>query len=280
VELLDKQEETVHRVATRSSTKSRVERHKDRERRRKERSKTGIASTDPEEGDSNHSVRIESTQPIENFEKGVERYPTDVSQEVRRSLGNNVVNPEPIQRKVTFDDIPVVINPDLKVDEYDIIQDIKDQKANVTIGQLLHDNTNYQKLIRDAWTAKRKRRLKLPSVAINFSQVEDYGAPELDVEVGGCIVSKVPVDSGSDVNLILEDTAFNLEYTSFQVTDQVLRMANQSRVHPVGRLSNIPTRIKKETYLLNYVIIRVSKGRPFPMLLGRPWLYLAKVLVD
>ena len=35
------------------------------------------------------------------------------------------------------------IQPDLKPDEYDIIQDIKEQKANATIEKLLHDNPNY-----------------------------------------------------------------------------------------------------------------------------------------
>ena len=183
-------------------------------------------------------------------------------------------------KKVRFDDIPVIIVPEAKPDEYDIIQDIKDQKANVTVGQLLHDNTNYQKLIWEEWTKKRKRRLKLPSVAVNFAEIEDYGAPEIVVEVDGCIIPKVPVDGGSGVNLMLEDTAFDLGYTSFEETNQVLRMANQSRVIPAGRLSQVPTRIGKVTYLLNFVIIRVSTGRPFPMLLGRPWLYSAKVLVD
>ena len=166
------------------------------------------------------------------------------------------------------------------MDEYDIVQDIKDQQANVTIGQLLHDNTNYQKLIRDAWVKRRRRKMKLPSVAVNFSEVEDYGAPEVEVKVEGCIVPGVPIDGGSRVNLMLEDTAFDLGYTSFQATDQVLRMADQSRVHPVGRLFQVPTRIGKETYLLNCVVIRVTKGRPFPMLLGRPWLYAPRVLVD
>ena len=79
---------------------------------------------------------------------------------------------------------------------------------------------------------------------------------------------------------MLEDIAFDLGYTSFEATDQVLRMADQSRVIPVGRLSQVPTLIREATYLLNYVIIRVSTGRPFPMLLGRPWLYIAEVLVD
>ena len=71
--------------------------------------------------------------------------------------------------RVRFDDTLVFIEPERKVDEYDIIQDIKDQKANVTIGRLLYDNANYQKLIREAWTKGRKQRFKLPSVAVNFS---------------------------------------------------------------------------------------------------------------
>ena len=117
-------------------------------------------------------------------------------------------------------------------------------------------------------------------MAVNFAQVEDYGAPELVVEVDGCTIPKVPVDGGSVVNLMLESTAFDLGYTTFEETDQILRMADQSRVVLAGRLSQIPTRIGQVTYLQNFVIIRVGTGRPFPMLLGRPWLYSAKVLVD
>ena len=182
--------------------------------------------------------------------------------------------------RVRFDDIPVIIEPEVKPDDYNIIQDIKDQKANVTIGQLLHDNANYQKLIREEWTKKRKTRLKLPSVAVNFAEIEDYGTPEVVVEVDGCIIPKVPVDGGSGVNLMLEDIAFDLGYTSFKGTNQILQMADQFRVIPAGRLSQVPTRIGEVTYLQNFVIIRVSTGKPFPMLLGRPWLYSAKVVVD
>jgi hypothetical protein len=76
--------------------------------------------------------------------------PIDISSEVGREIADS--NPKIVPKMVRFDDIPVIIksNPDIRIDEYDIIRDIKDQKANVRIRQLLHDNSNYQKLIREA----------------------------------------------------------------------------------------------------------------------------------
>ena len=60
------------------------------------------------------------------------------------------------------------------------------------------------------------------TTAVNFAHVEDYGAPELVVEVDGCTIPKVPVDGGSGVNLMLESTAFDLGYTTFEETNQIL----------------------------------------------------------
>jgi Fe-S-cluster formation regulator IscX/YfhJ len=140
VELLERKESVVNRVATRSSTKnqpnSRVKRTRSRKR---------------PESSSSDSDRIkvapEPIRPTANVEKGVEenRLPIDISSEVGRAIADS--NPKIVPKTVRFDDVLVIIksNPDIRIDEYDIIRDIKDQKANVTIGQLLHDNTNYQK---------------------------------------------------------------------------------------------------------------------------------------
>ena len=75
---------------------------------------------------------------------------------------------------------------------------------------------------------EKEKEVQAISVAVNFLKVEDYGAPELVVEVEGCTIPKVPIDGGSGVNLMLEDTAYDLGYTSFEETDQVLQMADQS----------------------------------------------------
>ncbi|KAG0563109.1 hypothetical protein KC19_8G005200, partial [Ceratodon purpureus] len=224
----------------------------------------------------------ESQSPIVNAEKGVANPFPDISEEVRQELEETeevVVEPP---KRVRFSEGTTTIaeNRPLQVDEYDILQDIKDQKANATIGQLLHDNANYQKQLREACIRPRRRRIRLPPVAVNFSAIEDYGAPEIAVEIDGCMIQNVPVDGGSGVNLMLETTANDLGFTVFEPTIQVLRMADQSRVVPLGKLTGIPTKIGETTYPLNYVILKIETGRPFPLLLGRPWLYLAEVRVD
>ena len=209
MELPVRVEESVHRVATRSSTKNRA--HERKHRRAKVRTRSSKLD-DPSSSSSNPEP--EPVQPRATLEKGVgeSRIPRDISLEVRDNLERTNLGAATEPKKVRFEDIPVIIELEVKPDDYDIIQDIKDQKVNVTIGQLLHDNANYQKLIQEEWTKRRKRRLKLPSVAVNFAEIEDYRAPEIVVEVDGCIIPKVPVDGGSGVNLMLEDTAFDLGY--------------------------------------------------------------------
>ena len=277
----------VNRVSTRSSIRDRVGKHSSRKPVRPDRShriptpETSDVSGGSEE-ESNHDPPIVTPPPVAQSGKGV-GLPNplpDISQEVRAQISIDRV--EPPARKVTFTGSPVTIhsNQGIRVDEYDILQDLRAQKANVTIGQLLHDNPNYQKQLKDSLIRPRRRRIKLPPVAVNFAEVEDFGAPEISVEIDGCLIRNVPVDGGSGVNLMLESTASDLGYVNLETTEQTLRMADQSRVVPAGKLSGIPTLICGTTYPLNYIVIRVGLGKPFPLLLGRPWLYLAGVKVN
>ena len=270
----------IFRVSTRSSTKGRKPRSKNGSVfAQTRRTRTSVRTPVPSEESGFSS---EETVPVvAEFEPRVEttRLAPDISAEVRKTVEAAA---EPPSRRVTFAENSTLIRPDasIRVDEYDILQDIQEQKANVTIGQLLHDNVNYQRQVKTALIKPRRRTVRLPPAAVNFAEVEDFGAPEISVEIEGCTISKVPVDGGAGVNLMLEVTASDLGYVSFEPTNQTLRMADQSRVIPVGKLSGIPTKISGNTYDLNYLVIRVEGGNPFPLLLGRPWLYLAGVKVN
>lgn len=56
-------------------------------------------------------------------------------------------------------------------------------------------------------------------------------------------------------------------------------MVDQQRVRLVGKISRVYIFIGVE-YMLNYIVIQVSKGGLFFVLLGRPWLYKAKLIAN
>jgi hypothetical protein len=65
---------------------------------------------------------------------------------------------------VRFKYNPVVIPlPSAGPDLYNICQELMDRKADVTFGQLLHNNVNYQRLVVAEFGRKRKCRYKLSS---------------------------------------------------------------------------------------------------------------------
>ena len=68
-------------------------------------------------------MKPEPVLPKATVEKGVEesRIPSDISIEVREELEKTNLGIEAEPKRVRFDDIPVIIEPEVKPDDYDII---------------------------------------------------------------------------------------------------------------------------------------------------------------
>jgi hypothetical protein len=77
------------------------------------------------------------------------------------------------------------------------MEDIEKRVSKATIGQLLKDNPKYRKVLADSLKTKRKRRLpKTFSDVKLIEEDEDWGALEIDIEIKGCLMKRVPVDGG------------------------------------------------------------------------------------
>jgi len=76
---------------------------------------------------------------------------------------------------------------------------------------------------------------------------------------------------------MIADTARALGFTKFESTPKILRMADQTRVVPLGKLGAISVVIGDKPFRLNFIVIEPSTPSTYPMLLGRPWLYQAQV---
>ena len=218
---------------------------------------------------------VQNSKPIPAFEL------PDITEEVLEHLVELHADQKDTSRPKTT----MLVKPSLSTMarrdlHYNIMKDIEKRQAEITIGQLLKDSPAYRKQVMDAVKTRRKRRLPSTISDVRFTEVEDWGAPEIDTEIEGCMITQVPVDGGSGVNVMLEQTASDLGYTKFEPTPKILRMANQEEVIPVGKLSQVLTRMGDLEYRLNYVVIRLPIESSFQVLLGRPWLYKAGVLED
>ena len=87
-------------------------------------------------------------------------------------------------------------------------------------------------------------------------------------------MDKVVLNMGSEVNVLMKQTwelkgRPKLRYSPIQ-----LRLANQQRVCPMGRLSNIPVDIDGVRSLEDFEVIEIiDDSRPYPTLLGIEWVF-------
>ena len=119
----------------------------------------------------------------------------------------------------------------------------------------------------------RQRNKEIHEVSLN----PDPGAPRID----GILITGVQVDGGSSVNLMTVDTMEKLGLSDLLPTDLLLRMADHSKVLPVGVLVNVDTNIVGIVYKIDYVVFQLKNSTlSYPILLGRPWLFDAKARND
>ena len=123
----------------------------------------------------------------------------------------------------------------------------------------------------------QQRNKEIHEVSLN----PDPGAPTIDVSIDGVLITGVQVDGGSSVNLMTADTMEKLGLSDLLPTNLLLRMADHSKVLPVGVLVNVDTNIAGIVYKIDYVVFQLkSSTLSYPILLGRPWLFDAKARND
>ena len=120
--LPDRIEESVCRIATYSSTKNHLaETSSNRNSKNRCRSVRVRKELESDPSDSQQSDEPRETQHVATSENGVgtSRIPEDISEEVRQELSRSGL--PTLHPKVRFDDTPVFIELERKVDDYDVI---------------------------------------------------------------------------------------------------------------------------------------------------------------
>jgi len=94
----------------------------------------------------------------------------------------------------------------------------------------------------------------------------------LTAQISEYEMDKVILDHGSDANVLLKQTWECMGRPALQFSLIQLRMANQQKILPMGRLQGVTVDIEAASAQAYFEVIEiVDDNNPYPMLLGIDW---------
>ena len=104
---------------------------------------------------------------------------------------------------------------------------------------------------------------------------------QLTAQVGEFEMDEVILDLGSDVNVLTKQTWEQMGSPKLSRSPIHLRLANQQRVSPLGRLLQVLVDIDGVRSFADFEVIEIiGDSRPYPALLGIDWAIGNMVVID
>ena len=174
------------------------------------------------------------------------------------------------------------------MEPYDLLSNMDNIQPQISLRQLLAVAPTCRSALSSSLVRKRPKTVDVVNEINNFEEIVDVndisidpGAPTVEVFIDGSLIEGVQIDSGSDVNLMNADTMEEIGLTTMTTTLIILRMADQSRVKPLGILKQVLTTIGGIDFQIDYIVFKITESiSSYPILLGRPWLFNGRVKED
>ena len=187
--------------------------------------------------------------------------------------------------KIPMDEVDAVKRPQVKeAGGYDLWSDLSSMKADITFGQLLEISPVARKTFKEGMLVNRQVRKTKTRIAARVqsqSLMREVKAVDIEVMVVDKVLPNVLVDGGSGLNIMLEHTLNQLGLHLTGTSPFIINMANQTSSKPIGMVKDCRIQSGGEENVVNFHVIKMHSTKDtFPLLLGRPWLKMASVVVD
>eukprot|EP01018_Ginkgo_biloba_P027195 Gb_37742 [translate_table: standard] len=104
--------------------------------------------------------------------------------------------------------------------------------------------------------------------------------PKVPMRIFNKIIRKTIVDGGSSVNVIPSSTWEQLGKPPMNPTYHSIKLANQSKIRPIGVLQNVPVTVEGITVLQEFAVVEMTTNTTYVALIGQPWLYDTYTIQD
>ncbi|GKB67462.1 reverse transcriptase domain-containing protein [Tanacetum coccineum] len=216
------------------------------------------------------------------------------SKELPFSPSRSSVIPErnPHQLLINY---PSRLNKEKLQDKSDIqvhkfLQMFKKLHFNISLADALALMPKYAKMLKDLLSDKEKLLgLANTSLTKNCSMVLLKKLPEKLKDPGKFLIScdfpefekcMALADLGSSINLMPLYVWKKLMLHELIPTHMTLELANRSIAYPVGIAKDVCVQVGKFTFLVDFIFVDYDVNPRVPLILGRPFLRMARALVD
>nr|GEX52016.1 reverse transcriptase domain-containing protein [Tanacetum cinerariifolium] len=86
-------------------------------------------------------------------------------------------------------------------------------------------------------------------------------------------------DLGASINLMPYSLYAKLSLETLKPTKMSVRLADRSFHHPIEKAKNMLVDVGKFTFYVDFVILKMEEDSKVPLILGRPFLYTADVVI-
>ena len=167
---------------------------------------------------------------------------------------------------------------------------LKSLHINIPFTEALQQMPTYARFLKEMLTKKRKfpedERVELEagcSAIIQKSipqKSRDPGSFTLPISVGNLYIGKALLDLGASINLIPLSMLRKIGEIDVRPTRMTLQLADRSIKHPYGVVEDLLVKVDKFLFPVDFVVLDIEEDVDVPVILGRPFMITAKVIID
>ncbi|CAM8954167.1 unnamed protein product [Rhodiola kirilowii] len=111
-------------------------------------------------------------------------------------------------------------------------------------------------------------------------KLKDSGSFSIPCDIGGLTIRRALCDLGASVSIMPYSLYSKLNLGDLCPTNISIRLADHSCRLPKGILKDVPVKVKNIYIPADFIRLEISEDTDIPIILGRPFLYTARVVID
>ncbi|CAM8940661.1 unnamed protein product [Rhodiola kirilowii] len=111
-------------------------------------------------------------------------------------------------------------------------------------------------------------------------KLKDSGSFSIPCDIGGITIRRALCDLGASVSIMPYSLYSKLNLGDLCPTNISIRLEDQSCRLPKGILRDVHVKVKNIYIPADFIVLEISEDIDIPIILGRPFLYTARVVID